>query len=327
MARWGRRDVSHPGRPAGGLQVIEPTAVSAVDHAYSVVIPARNAARTIDRVLASLAGQEPPPAEVIVVDDGSTDETASIAAGRGARVIGTGGQRFAGGARNLGWAAASGKLVVFLDSDVIPRADWGRAIQAAVEEFPGCVIGCARTFSSRSRWGWVAHLQVESTYLPGGEHRFVPFVSSFCMVVPRDTPVRWDESYGGEDALFCADVRAAGMRLVFDPRIVADHDHERESFSDLRRQQRRTAYGYARGAHVLSEGLHKRVLSRVPLHYFALVRLIAIERRLRGHPELHRRFLRLLPLMVVAEWTLGLSAMRYIAGRPRLRGGAQPTFS
>ena len=48
----------------------------------SVVIPAYNAARTIGAVLDALASQDAPPDEVIVVDDGSKDETAAIAAAR-----------------------------------------------------------------------------------------------------------------------------------------------------------------------------------------------------------------------------------------------------
>jgi glycosyltransferase involved in cell wall biosynthesis len=47
--------------------------------AYSVVIPAYNARRTLHETLASVLGQSVPPAEVIVVDDGSTDETAALA--------------------------------------------------------------------------------------------------------------------------------------------------------------------------------------------------------------------------------------------------------
>ena len=92
--------------------------------------------------------------------------------------------------------------------------------------------------------------------------------------------MRFDSSYGGEDGIFSADALAAGYELVFDPRFHAFHDHARETYGELRRQQQRLAYGLARIGAIQREGVHKRILARVPLHYFALVRLLFISRRL-----------------------------------------------
>ena len=292
----------------------------------SVVIPAYNAARTIGAVLDALASQDAAPDEVIAVDDGSKDETAEIASAHGARVVRPEHTGFAGGARNRGWDEATGDVVVFLDSDAIPAPGWGVGLRRALDEFPGAIVGCARTFDARTAWGWVAHLQVETPYLPLGEPRRVRFLSSYCLAVPRDAPLRWDESYGGEDGLFSADAIAAGLPLVFDPRFHAYHDHARESFSSLRSQQDRLAFGLARIGAVQREGLHKRILARVPLHYFALLRLPVIYRRLDALPELRSRFVRLLPRMVVAEWTLGASALRYAVRRPAVRGADAAGF-
>jgi glycosyltransferase involved in cell wall biosynthesis len=292
----------------------------------SVVIPAYNAERTLPRVLDALTRQTPRPDEVLVVDDASTDRTAAIAQEGGARVVKNERHGFAGGARNRGWDASSSDVVVFLDADAIPAEDWSARLGQAIAEFPGAIVGCARTFQARTPWGWVAHLEVETPYLPRGEPREVPFVSSYCMAVPRDAPLRWDESYGGEDAVFCNDALSAGLRLVFDPRIRADHAHERESYRALRRQQQRLVYGLARVRPIQREGVHKRFFSSVPVHYFALARLPLIYRRLGEFPDLRRHFLRLLPLMVIGEWTLGLSALRYVFRRPPLRGGSASRF-
>ena len=294
--------------------------MSEEERSYSVVIPAFNAERTLGAVLSSLAAQAPKPAEVIVVDDGSTDATAEIAAAQGARVVPGSGVDYAGGARNRGWNAATGDVVVFLDSDAIPAPDWGSGLAQALAEFSGAIVGCGRTFSAQTVWGWVAYLQFETPYLPLGDPRERRFLSSFCMAVPRNAALRWDESYGGEDGVFCADALAAGMRLVFDPRFVARHDHGRESFANLRGQQRRLAYGLARLGPVQREGRHKRVLARFPVHYFALLRLPVIFSRVNQIPELRARFLRHLPRLVVAEWTLGASALRYALRPPPIRG-------
>ena len=278
----------------------------------SVVIPARNAERTLPRVLEALHRQEVQPLEVIVVDDSSTDRTVAIARDLGARVIPSGRHQLAGGARNAGLDVAQGDTVVFLDADAVPHDDWGVSLARAFDEFPGSIIGCARTFEASTSWGWVAHLQVETPYLPRGKPREVQFVSSYCMAVPRSLGLRFDESYGGEDAFFCARARSAGARIVFDPRIVASHEHERRSFADLRAQQRRLAFGLARAARAGILDRRRAALVRFPFQYFLLLRLPALYRRLAEDEPLRRRFRSLLPQLVLAEWTLGASAIRYM---------------
>jgi glycosyltransferase involved in cell wall biosynthesis len=82
----------------------------------SVVIPAYNAAHFLPRCLKSVFAQTLKPDEVIVVDDGSTDNTAEIAAALGARVI----SRRNGGlsaARNTGIQGASSEWIALLDAD------------------------------------------------------------------------------------------------------------------------------------------------------------------------------------------------------------------
>jgi glycosyltransferase involved in cell wall biosynthesis len=83
----------------------------------SVVIPAHNRERMLARALSSVRAQRPAPAEVLVVDDGSSDGTAAVAEQLGARVVRHERNRGEGAARNSGIAAATQPWVALLDSD------------------------------------------------------------------------------------------------------------------------------------------------------------------------------------------------------------------
>ena len=84
----------------------------------SVVIPTYNRSHLIQRAIDSALANLAPGDEVIVVDDGSTDDTVAIVSAYGERVqLIHADHHGAGPARNLGFAAAANELVAFLDSD------------------------------------------------------------------------------------------------------------------------------------------------------------------------------------------------------------------
>jgi glycosyltransferase involved in cell wall biosynthesis len=93
----------------------------------SVVIPTRNAGATIGATLAGLARQvDAPSFEVIVVDDGSEDDTDAVIAASELDVVQleTAGGQGPAAARNLGASRANGRMLVFVDADCEPEPDW-----------------------------------------------------------------------------------------------------------------------------------------------------------------------------------------------------------
>jgi glycosyltransferase involved in cell wall biosynthesis len=89
----------------------------------SVVVPARDAARSLALCLDAVARSAGGRAEVIVVDDGSRDDTAEVARRRGATVIRHERSRGPAAARNAGAARARADVVLFLDADVVLAED------------------------------------------------------------------------------------------------------------------------------------------------------------------------------------------------------------
>jgi glycosyltransferase involved in cell wall biosynthesis len=86
----------------------------------SVIIPVRNGASFLRRSLDSVLNQARRPEEILVIDDGSTDETAAVANGyAGTVVLLSQNQRGPAVARNVGLDRATGDVIAFLDAD-----DW-----------------------------------------------------------------------------------------------------------------------------------------------------------------------------------------------------------
>ncbi|HRY14359.1 MAG: glycosyltransferase family 2 protein [Candidatus Competibacteraceae bacterium] len=82
----------------------------------SIVLPAKNEAVNLPPLLAKLTGQYP-GAEIIVVDDGSTDETAGVCRAAGVRVISHPYSLGNGAAIKTGARCANGNVLVFMDAD------------------------------------------------------------------------------------------------------------------------------------------------------------------------------------------------------------------
>jgi glycosyltransferase involved in cell wall biosynthesis len=103
--------------------------------AVSVIVPARDAAATLPRTLRGLEAQaDAPEHEVIVVDDGSSDATADLAAGSPAVTeLVRGGGEGPAAARNAGAARARGDALAFLDADCEPAPGWLSAGARALE--------------------------------------------------------------------------------------------------------------------------------------------------------------------------------------------------
>lgn len=103
----------------------------------SVIVPVRNGAATLPACLGALRASTHAPHEVIVVDDGSADDSAAIARAFGATVISLSGRHGPAYARNRGAEAARGAILFFVDADVRVHADSVARVHASFAADPG----------------------------------------------------------------------------------------------------------------------------------------------------------------------------------------------
>lgn len=104
----------------------------------SVVMPTRNRSALLRRAIASVLAQTYPELELLVVDDGSSDDTAELVASipdrrlRPQRIEHSG----VGAARNAGLEAATGELIAYLDDDNLMHPGWLKSVAWAFEQRP-----------------------------------------------------------------------------------------------------------------------------------------------------------------------------------------------
>jgi GT2 family glycosyltransferase len=213
----------------------------------SVVICVYNGAATIADCLRGATALDYPNYEVIVVDDGSTDDTARIASTFDVRLI-----RTANGglsrARNVGIEAATGEIIAFTDGDARPDADWLTYLVLGLQS--GDFAGVGGPNIAPSGDGLTAQCVANA---PGGpvcvlstdhEAEHVPG----CNMAFKASALRaiggFDPRFriAGDDVDVCWRIQDRGWRIAFSPAAVVWH-HARSTVSAYWRQQ--CGYGAA----------------------------------------------------------------------------------
>lgn len=193
-----------------------------------MIIPCHNGARTVGQAIRSVFGQSRPPAEVIVVDDGSTDGSGEVARTAGARVIESQ-ARSSGGSRNVGIGVAAGDALAFLDCDAVVSPNWLERVATHFESDARILAVGARIANGRpGRYGELDYFMNHSEWIrgkPGSR----PTFPTMAVVYRRDAvgKVRFLEASYGEDTTFARAVLKDQGMLWFDPAIVVTHYHER----------------------------------------------------------------------------------------------------
>jgi GT2 family glycosyltransferase len=213
----------------------------------SIVVCTFNGSRTLGECLQAISKIRYPHFEAIVVDDGSKDNTAAIAAQYDVTLIRTPNHGLSH-ARNVGWQAAKGEIVAYIDDDAYADTDWltylaeafrgGNYAGVGGPNIPppddGPIAACVANCPGNPQH--VLLTDSEAEHIPGCNMAFLR--SALEAVGGFDTQFR----IAGDDVDICWRLQERGWKLGFSPSAQVWH-HRRNSLRAYWRQQKQ--YGKA----------------------------------------------------------------------------------
>jgi cellulose synthase/poly-beta-1,6-N-acetylglucosamine synthase-like glycosyltransferase len=233
----------------------------------TVIVPAYNEAACVADTLRSLLAQTVAPAEIILVDDGSTDATGDVGRALGVTVIrppvNTGSKA---GAQNFALAHVATELVMAIDADTTLEPDAIEKLQAcfdAPETAAACGFVLPRRVSSLwERGRYIEYLFAFTFYKPVQDFYRRPLISSGCFSMYRTAAMRrfggWPGRTLAEDMDLTWSFHRAGLGVRFEPRAVC-YPIEPYNFHFMGKQLRRWSHGF-----VQNVSLHWRDVLQVP---------------------------------------------------------------
>ncbi len=221
---------------------------------YSIIVLTHNKSACTRRCLESLPGSTDTDWELVVVDNGSTDDTVKLLhemvdkykdAGRELRLVLNERNAGASTGRNQGIDATSGEVIVFLDNDmIVGDADWLKKLRAVLDsdEKIGMVVP-KLVFADNPAMIQIAGGAVSPTgrvqFIGRGdpaddprfnERRELQFGISACMMLRRSLVAEvgyLDEAFNPvqfEDVDYCYRARSKGYKVVYEPAVTMLHD-------------------------------------------------------------------------------------------------------
>jgi GT2 family glycosyltransferase len=213
----------------------------------SVVVCTYNGRRTLRDTLEALAHLDYPDYEVILVSDGSSDGCVALAYGYGVRIV-AGPNRGLSEARNIGFRAATGDIVAYIDDDAYPDPHWLQYLAHAFATSGHAAVGGPNLAPAQS--GWIADCVANA---PGGATHVLltddtaEHIPGCNMAYRRECLEALDGfdaqfRIAGDDVDLCWRVLDRGWTIGFAPAAMVWH-HRRNSFRAYWKQQKN--YGKA----------------------------------------------------------------------------------
>jgi glycosyltransferase involved in cell wall biosynthesis len=209
-----------------------PGGVSIEAKLASIIIPTFNGASRIGNCLDSLVKQTTGrDVEILVVDDGSTDNTAQVVRGHSLVRLITQTNAGPASARNRGAMEAKGKILLFTDDDCVPMPDW---LEAMLEPFDDSeVIGAKGVYRThqKSLAARFVQIEYEDKYRLMAGLPNIDFIDTYSAGFRRDRFLEmtgYDTSFPvacAEDVELSYRMSARGWKMKFAPAAIVYHTH------------------------------------------------------------------------------------------------------
>lgn len=207
----------------------------------SVVIPIYNEEENLARCLSALFETKDKDFEVIIVNDGSTDNPHQVLKQYPCRVIDLPVNTNTAYARNIGVKESKGDIILFSDADCIVMQDWVKSmrdeLKKAHNSCEDIVALCGRLVSPKGFFQ-ICHGYSGYAYVQQGPRRFTDILNTACVAIYKKA--FWDVGGMSEDLKLCGDDTDLGLkllehgeRIIFEPSIFVLHNHGIKTFRDF----------------------------------------------------------------------------------------------
>jgi glycosyltransferase involved in cell wall biosynthesis len=266
------------------------------DLKVSVIIPVYNGAKTIRRCLESICNQGYPKDlyEIIVIDDGSQDETRTIIEiFQDIRLI-CQNRKGPAAARNTGADHARHEILLFTDADCIPEPDWIKEMAAPFED--SSIAGVKGRYVNRQKEFTARFIQFEyeEKYARMAGRARIDFIDTYSAAYKKDIFLKFggfDEYFptaSAEDIDFSFRLAQAGLQMVFNPKAIVVHQFETHTWGYLRKKIKNGFWRFfviSRYPRKLISDAHTPQIQKLQLVLFILVVVAAFSAHFFGIPN------------------------------------------
>lgn len=243
----------------------------------TIIIPAHNEGRYLPHLFDSIRRYGPDSPEIILVDNGSEDDSADLGHQFGATVVRTSQALKPAVARNLGVVHSSTDgVLVFLDADVILTSDWREEWcrqLAVLERQPLQVTGGVCDISMSPGW-------IERAWFSSFRSGHRTYVNGANLITTRELFNKiggFDESLEtGEDVAFCEKARAGGCDIVVNNRFRVTHEgYPKSSLAFVRRERWHGRGDFSRLTRIVKSKVAVATIAFIAFHVAALWGVVA----------------------------------------------------